>query len=219
MNSESSFFGHVQPQMTLEHCKSKPSSLQGRRTRRRSRGSQGSWRTCLCRRELDESTWAVWKHLSHWGERAEMHQDWKVQLKCYIQGSEPGKLLLKNKKTRNLQSSFIIHGGLRAVNFPPIRKRLWKIHFMPVFSSKSLDWTVTKQETWPREWGIAWDPRASWHPQDSASDLFLTWNLGPWPLLDREDFFLIVPVPGGWKADTTHVVTFIDTKKMALRPR
>lgn len=37
------------------------------------------------------------------------------------------------------------------MNFPPLRKLLWKIHFMLVYSSKTLDRTVTKQETWPRE--------------------------------------------------------------------
>jgi hypothetical protein len=40
MYSEFSFLGHVQPQTALEHCKSKPSSLRGHRTKRRSRGSQ-----------------------------------------------------------------------------------------------------------------------------------------------------------------------------------
>lgn len=38
------------------------------------------------------------------------------------------------------------------MNFPPLRKLLWKIHFMLVYSSKTLDWTVTKQATWRREY-------------------------------------------------------------------
>lgn len=37
------------------------------------------------------------------------------------------------------------------MNFPLLRKLLWKIHFMLVYSSKTLDWIVTKQETWPGE--------------------------------------------------------------------
>lgn len=114
------------------------------------------------------------------------------------------------KKNRSSRSRFITHRCFWAMNFPPLRKLLWKIHFMLVYSSKTLDWTCCKTgDLAEGMWEITRHGKASWHPWELCGlptlglPVFLDCDLLP---AEGEFWLFLCPVTERGRSQHTHHV-------------
>ena len=108
-----------------------------------------------------------------------------------------------------MQSPFITHRCFWAMNFPPLRKLLWKMHFMLVYFSKNPWLNCYKTGDLAQGvWEISRRGKASWHPWSPVcSDPWFTCLLGLWPSSSRRGFWLF-PCQGARRRRSQHIHHF-----------
>ena len=107
------------------------------------------------------------------------------------------------------------------MNFPPLRKLLWKMHFMLVYFSKNPWLNCYKTGDLAQGmWEISQCGKAGWHPWSPVCpDLWFTCLLGLWPSPSRVGV-LTVPVPGGQEEAVTAHTSLSQTHwRVSLRMR
>ena len=120
-----------------------------------------------------------------------------------------------------MQSPFIAHRCFWAMNFPPLRKLLWKMHFMLVYFSKNPWLNCYKTGDLAQGvWEISRRGKASWHPWSPVcSDPWF--NLSSWTVtFFQQKGVLTVPMPGGQEEAVTAHTSLSQTHwRVSLRMR